>query len=161
MNVLDRIPLRPHYAAHLLRFALAAIFLSHGVTRAYMGRVDPFGESLDAWGFPVGIAWAWGVTVFEIVGGLLLVANRLIRPISLLFASEILTGIFLVHRPHGWFVVGHGQNGMEFSVLIFASLLALFALRQPGGLRTRAATASSPLAEAARHAEADLRRACR
>ena len=37
-------------------------------------------------------------------------------------------GILLVHAPEGWFVVGAGRNGMEYSVLLIASL-ALVALR--------------------------------
>ena len=33
-------------------------------------------------------------------------------------------GIVLVHAPSGWFVVGGGRNGMEYSVLLIAVLLA-------------------------------------
>lgn len=121
---------RVTHATLLLRIALATVFLSHGVTRAYMGRVAPFGEALDSWGFPLGIAWAWGVTLFEIVGSLLLLANRLIRPVCLLFVVQMVVGIIFVHWPHGWFVVGHGTYGMEFSFLLIAALLALFALNQ-------------------------------
>lgn len=31
-------------------------------------------------------------------------------------------GIILVHRYDGWFVVGGGRNGMEYSVLLISSL---------------------------------------
>ena len=31
-------------------------------------------------------------------------------------------GIVLVHGPEGWFVVGMGRNGVEFSVLLLAAL---------------------------------------
>lgn len=34
-------------------------------------------------------------------------------------------GIVLVHAPHGWFVVGAGRNGMEYSVLLIVCLLLL------------------------------------
>ena len=34
-----------------------------------------------------------------------------------------LAGIVLVHAPAGWFVVGLGRNGMEYSVLLIACLL--------------------------------------
>ena len=33
-------------------------------------------------------------------------------------------GIYLVHWKHGWFVVGHGTNGIEYSVTLVAALLA-------------------------------------
>lgn len=31
----------------------------------------------------------------------------------------------MVHLPHGWFVVGSGSNGIEYSLLIIASLVAI------------------------------------
>lgn len=34
-------------------------------------------------------------------------------------------GIVLVHAPEGWFVVGLGRNGMEYSVLLIVCLLSL------------------------------------
>lgn len=121
---------RPSHAALLLRLALAAIFLSHGITRAALDRVTPFGEFLDASGFPFGLALAWGVTVFEMVGGVALLANRFVLPVCALLIVEMLLGIVLVHVPNGWFVVGHGTNGVEYSVLIVASLLAVIALHR-------------------------------
>ena len=134
MNFLSKVPLRPYLAVHILRIAISIIFLSHGLTRAWMDRVTPFGEVLDAWGFPLGIAWAWGVTLLEIIGGLLLLANRLIRPLAVLFVIQMVVGIWFVHIANGWFVVGHGQNGAEFSFLIIAACLALFSLSNPRDL---------------------------
>ena len=46
------------------------------------------------------------------------------RPLSLYFAGELVMGILLVHREAGWFVVGLGRNGMEYSVLLIAVFLA-------------------------------------
>ena len=40
----------------------------------------------------------------------------------------------MVHAPNGWFVVGAGRNGAEYSVLIIASLVAV-ALTDPVALR--------------------------
>lgn len=119
---------RAWQASLLLRLALAAIFLSHGITRAVMGRVPPFGEFLDATGFPFGLALAWGITLFEILAGIALLANRLVRPVAALLSLEMLGGIALVHISSGWFVVGHGTNGAEYSVLIVAALMAVWLL---------------------------------
>ena len=33
------------------------------------------------------------------------------------------TGLFMVHAPFGWFVVGAGRNGMEYSALLIVCLL--------------------------------------
>jgi putative oxidoreductase len=134
-TLLDRIPLHPHHAAHFLRIALAAIYASHGLTRLFMDRVAPFGEFLDGQSFPLGIAWAWGITLFEIAAAILLLADRWLRPgwlrpICLLLIIEMLAGIVLVHWQHGWFVVGHGTYGMEYSVMLIAALLALFSLQR-------------------------------
>ncbi len=137
MNFLDRIPLRPAHADLVLRLGLAAIFLSHGMTRAVMDRVTPFGAFLDGVGFPFGIAWAWGVTLFEIVGGLALLIGFQRRLVCLLFIVQMLVGIVLVHWPNGWFVVGHGSGGMEFSVMLIAGLLAVFALAGSGARGAR------------------------
>jgi putative oxidoreductase len=44
--------------------------------------------------------------------------------VALVFVVQMLFGIYLVHLKHGWFVVGHGFNGMEYSVTLVAALLA-------------------------------------
>ena len=33
--------------------------------------------------------------------------------------------MILVHLPAGWFVVGGGRNGMEYSVLLIVALLGI------------------------------------
>lgn len=43
----------------------------------------------------------------------------------LVFVIQMLFGIYLVHLKHGWFVVGHGFNGMEYSVTLIAALFAI------------------------------------
>ena len=41
-------------------------------------------------------------------------------PLCLWFAAELTVGIVMVHAHAGWFVVGGGSGGMEFSVLLIA-----------------------------------------
>jgi putative oxidoreductase len=119
----------------ILRIGLATIFVSHSLMRTYMGTVDDFGEKfLDAKGFaPFGLCLAIGITGFEFLGGLLLLAGRWVRLVALVFVGQMACGIWLVHWPHGWFVVGHGTNGIEYSVLIITGLLAV-AFPPPGQL---------------------------
>src|SRR5688500_15317849 len=121
----------PRTAHHLLRFTMALVFLSHGITRVVTDRVTPFGRAFDAWGFPYGIYWAWGVTLWELVGGVLLLIGWKPHLVPLVFVVQMAFGIWLVHLRHGWFVVGHGVNGMEYSVTLIAALLAA-ALTAPG-----------------------------
>ena len=108
-----------------LRIVVALLILIHGVFRATMGGVAPFGEWLGTQGFPVGYAWAALVTGIELVGPLLLLAGRLVMPVALLHAFILTLGMVLVHLPFGWFVVGAGRNGMEYSVLLIAALMLL------------------------------------
>ena len=63
------------------------------------------------------------ITLGEIVGTVALAAGLFVRPLALYFAAELAMGILLVHRHDGWFVVGGGRNGMEYSVLLIAVLL--------------------------------------
>ena len=115
---------RPRIAHLVLRYTMALVFLSHGITRVVTDRVTPFGRAFDAWGWPFGIYWAWGVTLWELVGGVLLLLGYRAGIVPLVFVVQMLFGIWLVHLRHGWFVVGHGFNGVEYSVTIIAALLA-------------------------------------
>lgn len=114
-------------AAYLtaLRVLIGGYMVTHGVTRAYVGTVDDFGGFFASKGLPLsaGIALAWAITVTEIVAGSTLAAGRFIRPIAAIFAVEHLMGIILVHAPRGWFTVGHGVGGAEFSVLLLLCFL--------------------------------------
>lgn len=114
----------------LLRCTLAVLIFIHGAHRIYDNGVTGFGGFLDGQGFPFGPALAWAITIYELIGPLLLLARRWVVPIALVSAVQYGTGIWLVHWQHGWFVVGSGRNGMEFSVLLIVALLTL-ALLQP------------------------------
>ena len=112
-------------ALTLLRVAVASVFVIHGVARAMLGIVDDFGGFFAAHGLPAGVVNAWGVTVIEFVGGLALAAGVAVRPLVTWFAIQILTGIALIHGKVGWFVVGAGRNGAEYSALIVVCLMVV------------------------------------
>ena len=46
-------------------------------------------------------------------------------PLAGYFIVGLAVGIALVHAPSGWFVVGLGRNGMEYSVLLIVCLVAV------------------------------------
>ncbi len=109
----------------LVRIAAAAMMVIHGISRIRSGGVAPFGEFLSQNHLPLGTALAWAITVVEIAGGLTLAAGRLVRPLCAWFVIQLLAGIALVHGREGWFVVGLGRNGVEYSVLLIVCLIAV------------------------------------
>jgi putative oxidoreductase len=109
----------------IVRVAAAAMMIIHGTYRVFDGGVSGFGQYLGSQGLPAGVALAWLMTVVEIAGGLLLVAGRFIRPLCVWFSLELLAGIALVHFREGWFVVGGGRNGFEYSTLLIVCFAAV------------------------------------
>lgn len=115
----------------LIRIVLAGLLFVHGVARTTQGTVDDFGVFLDGSGIPLGLGVAWFVTLFELGAAPILAWGRAVAPISLVFATIYACGIWLVHWSQGWFVVGAGRGGMEYSVLILACLLGLAWAHRP------------------------------
>ena len=109
----------------VLRLTLAALLAAHGWARLLNDAVTPFGAWLDGQGLLVGPLIAWAVTGYEIVGTVLLAARRFVWPLTIGFSLIYLAGLVLVHAPAGWFVVGLGRNGMEYSVLLIVALLCV------------------------------------
>ena len=116
---------RAALALEALRIIVAILILIHGVYRLTMGLVEPFGIWLDSLGFPFGYSWAMAVTLYELAGPLLMLARRWTSFAALGHAGILTLGLILVHLPAGWFVVGAGRNGVEYSVLLIAALLAI------------------------------------
>lgn len=109
----------------VLRVSLALIIAAHGWARLWADAVAPFGAWLETQHIPFGLTVAYAVTFAEIAGTPLLALGKLVAPVCLLFALIYAAGIALVHAPEGWFVVGLGRNGMEYSVLLLICLLGV------------------------------------
>ena len=119
----------------LLRVGTASMMIIHGVARTRLGIVDDFGVVLNQWGFPAGFYLAWFITITEIVGGLSMAGGYFVRPLAAWFVFQLAMGIYLIHGRVGWFVVGAGRNGMEFSALMILCFVVI-ALTAPGSSRT-------------------------
>ena len=113
----------PLTALTLVRAGVALVLVIHGIARARLGIVDDFGVVLGQWGFPVGFWLAWTITIVEIAGGIALAAGLFVRPLALWFMVQLGAGIYLIHA--GWFVVGAGRNGAEFSAFLIVCLAAV------------------------------------
>lgn len=109
----------------VMRLTLAGLIAAHGWVRFLDGGIEPFGGWLLSQGLPMGLAIAMAVTAVEILGTPLLAMGRLVTPLTLLYSLIYLVGIAMVHAKAGWFVVGKGRNGAEFSVLLIVCLLCV------------------------------------
>ena len=103
------------------------LLIIHGTTRILHDSVGGFGGFLDSQGFPGGTVLAWGITLLEITGGVLMALGYYARWIAAVFIVELTMGIVLVHAQNGWFVVGGGSNGVEYSVLLITCMIVIAA----------------------------------
>jgi putative oxidoreductase len=104
---------------HSFRVILSLLLIIHGMVRLFIGGVPHFGAYLTSEGIP-------GGTFFEIIGGCLLALRVFSRWIIPVFLIEIIMGLVMVHGKEGWFVVGYGRNGSEYSLLILVSLILVW-----------------------------------
>ena len=109
----------------VLRIALAGLIAAHGWYRLLTGGSQGFGGWLESQGVPFGLYVAWGITLLEVAGSALLALGIAVLPITLMLVPIYLAGIVMVHAPAGWFVVGAGRNGAEYSVLLIVCLLCV------------------------------------
>lgn len=116
---------RPRTALTALRVVVALLLIIHGAARVGLGIVDDFGQFLAGQGIPGGFALAYALTALELVGGAALALGKGTRVLCTLFIIELACGIVMVHAQEGWFVVGAGRGGMEYSALLIAVLAAV------------------------------------
>ncbi len=117
-------------ATNALRAFTALLIVVHGVYRITTGGVAPFGDFLASKHLPFGLAIAWLISIVEVAGGLTLALGRFVVPLCAWFAVQLTVGVILVHSASGWFVVGGGRNGMEYSALLIACM-AIIAVLDP------------------------------
>lgn len=111
----------------LLRFPVMIILLVHSIPGMFNNGIQDFGNQyLNAIGFaPLGVPLAWSIKLSHIACALALGLDRYVKPLVYTTIGILLAGIFMVHLPNGWFVVGGGQNGIEFNFLLIFVLLAI------------------------------------
>jgi putative oxidoreductase len=110
----------------IVRITLAIILGVHGVH----GLLNPpavhgFGQYLGSLGFPLGVALAWFLMIFQVSCSILMIMSRLVVMACIGQMIILIVGIFLIHIHDGWFVVGAGRNGIEYSITLIACLVAI------------------------------------
>jgi putative oxidoreductase len=115
----------------VLRLTVALIIGVHGWYRLLHWDAAGLGSWLVSIGVPLGMPIAYFITFLEAFGTLLLVMDWYVLPLCLLFIPIYVVGIVLAHLPDGWFVVGAGRGGSEFSVLLIGALACLALQARP------------------------------
>jgi len=109
----------------LIRVVIALIIIMHPLYGFFnLDNIPRFGSFIESHGFPFGLFLAWSVLIIQFICSLALVFCRLVAVACIGHIFILIMGIWLSHLPHGWYVVGPGSGGMEFSVLMIACLLA-------------------------------------
>jgi putative oxidoreductase len=116
---------RPDRSLDIIRIVVALVLSVHSIYRVIAGDVAGFGEYLGSIGFPLGVALAWFITLSTFAASVALVIRRLVVPACICHMVVLFMGILLDHVHDGWFVVGGGRNGMEYSVVLIACLFAV------------------------------------
>ncbi|NBP68108.1 MAG: DoxX family protein [Cytophagia bacterium] len=119
--------LSPAKSLVVLRIMVSTCMIAHASQRFYFNSINGFGDFLNAKGFLIGVPIAWGITLFELIGGLAMLLNYFTKWITLGWAVQLLMGIILVHAQHGWFVVGPSTGGVEYSLLLIVALIVVHA----------------------------------
>ena len=131
-------PGNPTRGLDIVRITIAVILAVHG----FHGLFNPkamagFGGYLSSIGFPFGVGFAWSVVFIQIICSAALIANRFVVAACIGHMVILGVGVFLEHARHGWFVVGAGRNGMEYSITLIACLFAILYAYWPRGSKIR------------------------
>ncbi|WP_268846536.1 DoxX family protein [Flavobacterium aestivum] len=111
----------------LFRIVLPLFFVAHAVTRIANGTIERFAGFLSNKGFFATTAMVWGITFYEIVGGLALAFGYFQRYLSLGFILMLIMGNIIIHYENGWWVGEHGAGGMEYSCALILGLIVIAA----------------------------------
>ena len=122
------------WAPLLLRAVVGFGLVMHGYAKLARGP-DTFAVVLHTLGVPLPGVLAWLTTCVELIGGLAVLAGAFLPIVSIPLALVLLTAMFTVHRPYGFFSVKllavtstgttFGPVGYEITLLYLAGLGAL------------------------------------
>lgn len=111
----------------LLRVAIAIMFMAHAGVRVANGTIPRFAGFMNEKGFIFGLAVVWAITLFELIGGALLIMNKYTRWVAAGFMAISGGGIVIIHAANGWFVGEHGTGGVEYSIVLFVACIVIAA----------------------------------
>ena len=108
------------YAATILRIAVGAMFLAHGLLKLLVFTLPGTAGFFESVGFPAALAYI--VTYAEIGGGVMLIAGLFVRAVNLALLP-VLLGALYVHWSAGW-VFSNANGGWEYPAFLIATSIA-------------------------------------
>lgn len=111
----------------ILRYSVALVFFLHAVVRIASKTIPQFAGFLENTGLPYGKAIVIAITIFEIIGAILLAIGWFARLLAAGFFVLLLIGVILIHASNGWFVGEHGVGGVEYSFILMIALMVIAA----------------------------------
>lgn len=125
-----------------LRLIVGYGFVAHGAAKLSRGP-ETFAAVLDTLGVPMPFLLAWLTTLTELIGGFAVLIGAFVPMAGLPMAVVLLTALFTVHWPYGFFsvkLVEVTANGTKFGpvgyeiILLYLAGLAALALGGAGPL---------------------------
>ncbi len=128
--------MNPYNSTFLLRSAVAIILLMHSVPGMFNNGINDFGNLyLNQIGFaPMGVLLAWAIKLSHVVSAFCFLFEKYVKWAAIVTIIILVMGIIMVHFKDGWFVVGGGQNHIEFNFLLIVVVLTILF---PNGLRKK------------------------
>lgn len=113
----------------LLRLIVGYGFLVHGYAKFTRGP-ETFAVVLHTIGVPAPFLLAWLTTLVELIGGFAILIGAFVPIVSLPMAAVLLTALFTIHLPYGFFsvkLVEVTQNGTKFGPVGYEVILLYLA----------------------------------
>jgi putative oxidoreductase len=112
------------YSYALMRFALGAILVPHGVVKLFMGGAQGLAKGgIGGLNLEPALAWAYWIGGVEFFGAIMLAIGLFTRPVALIIFIEMVVIVFGVHLPQGYFWT---TRGVEYPLLMGVMALAIF-----------------------------------
>ncbi len=130
------------WASLPLRLIVGYGFMAHGYAKLSRGP-ETFAVVLHTIGVPAPLLLAWATTGVELIGGFAILTGAFVRLISVPMAVVVLTAMFTIHLPYGFFSVKLAEvtaNGTKFGpvgyeiILLYLGGLAALAAGGAGAL---------------------------
>ncbi|HEY4242337.1 MAG TPA: DoxX family protein [Kofleriaceae bacterium] len=134
----------------VIRIVSAAILLPHAVSPFLLWDVDgmrAWGHGMTHLGFPCGVALVWSIKGLELVSCIGRLAGRFVVPACLGHLLILVPGMW-ISQHWDWFVVGPGEGGIEYPILLSACAVATILGVVRGSARAGAARSALPTADA-------------